>query len=159
MNSNENGANRPPKLHPLTSIRFFAAALIVLQHSAGSFGISREILLEIPTAQGVSVFFVLSGFIFALSRMAQIQENKVSAAHEAPDKTKKTKKPEREPEEFLEVDRVSVHVGVRLISMVDPRKNNTIFERIGTLRRKFVQDMGVVIPLVRLPIPITRRLR
>jgi flagellar biosynthesis protein FlhA len=61
------------------------------------------------------------------------------------------KKPDKEPvEDLLEVDRVSVHVGVRLITLVDPRKSNTIFERIGALRRQFAQQMGLVIPLVRL---------
>jgi len=43
-----------------------------------------------------------------------------------------------------------VHVGVRLISMVDPRKSNAIFERIGALRRGFAQQLGIIIPLVRL---------
>ncbi len=61
------------------------------------------------------------------------------------------KKSEKEPvEDLLDVDRVSVHVGVRLITMVDPRRSNTIFDRIGALRRQFAQQMGIVIPLVRL---------
>ncbi len=61
------------------------------------------------------------------------------------------KKTEKEPvEELLDMDRVSVHVGVRLITMVDPRKSNTIFDRIGALRRQFAQQLGLVIPLVRL---------
>jgi flagellar biosynthesis protein FlhA len=61
------------------------------------------------------------------------------------------KKAEKEPvEELLDVDRVSVHVGVRLIGLVDPRQSNTIFDRIGALRRQFAQQMGVVLPLVRL---------
>jgi len=65
--------------------------------------------------------------------------------------TPTTTKAEREPvEQLLDVDRVSVHVGVRLISMVDPRKSNTIFERIGALRRGFAQQLGIIIPLVRL---------
>ncbi|HEW79631.1 MAG TPA: hypothetical protein ENH34_06700 [Phycisphaerales bacterium] len=60
-------------------------------------------------------------------------------------------KAEKQPvEELLDIDRVSVNVGVRLISMVDPRKNGTIFERIGALRRKFAQQLGIIIPLVRL---------
>ncbi len=60
-------------------------------------------------------------------------------------------KAEKEPvEQLLDVDRVSVRVGVRLISMVDPRKNNTIFERIGALRRGFAHQLGIIIPLVRL---------
>jgi flagellar biosynthesis protein FlhA len=33
---------------------------------------------------------------------------------------------------------------------VDPRKDSTIFDRIGALRRKFAQQMGFIIPLVRL---------
>lgn len=46
----------------LTSLRFFAAALIVIQHTAGyfNFGVS---LLNYTLIQGVTFFFVLSGFI------------------------------------------------------------------------------------------------
>ena len=60
-------------------------------------------------------------------------------------------KAEKQPvEELLDVDRISVQVGVRLISMVDPRKDSTIFDRIGALRRKFARQLGIIIPLVRL---------
>ncbi len=60
-------------------------------------------------------------------------------------------KAEKQPvEDLLDVDRVSVQVGVRLISMVDPRKDSAIFDRIGALRRKFARELGIVIPLVRL---------
>lgn len=60
-------------------------------------------------------------------------------------------KAEKQPvEDLLDIDRVSVQVGVRLITMVDPRKDSTIFDRIGALRRKFAQELGIVIPLVRL---------
>lgn len=57
---------------------------------------------------------------------------------------------EQPVEELLDIDKVAVNVGVRLIGMVDPRKNNSVFERIGALRKKFAQKLGVVIPLVRL---------
>lgn len=65
-------------------------------------------------------------------------------------------------EELLDVDRVSVMVGVRLISMVAPGKKKalatekenantgTIFERIAALRRKFAAELGIIMPLVRL---------
>jgi flagellar biosynthesis protein FlhA len=60
-------------------------------------------------------------------------------------------KAEKQPvEDLLDVDRVSVQVGVRLISMVDPRKDSAVFDRIGALRRKFAQELGIVMPLVRL---------
>ena len=60
-------------------------------------------------------------------------------------------KAEKEPvEELLDVDRISVQVGVRLIGMVDPKKDSSVFDRIGALRRKFAQQLGIIIPLVRL---------
>jgi peptidoglycan/LPS O-acetylase OafA/YrhL len=53
-----------PSLDSLTSLRFFAAALIVLLHSKDSFELTRG---DWPyqLAYGVSFFFVLSGFILA----------------------------------------------------------------------------------------------
>ena len=58
--------------------------------------------------------------------------------------------PEKAPvEELLEIDRISVFVGVRLIGMVDPKKKSNIFDRINALRRKFAQEYGIIMPLVR----------
>jgi hypothetical protein len=51
------------KLNALTSLRFFAAALIVLHHSRGRFGFSENLLYPFQPDQAVSFFFVLSGFI------------------------------------------------------------------------------------------------
>ena len=54
-----------PRLEALTSLRFFAAASIVLSHMQYFFPeiFSFEVIDKIPLAQGVSFFFVLSGFI------------------------------------------------------------------------------------------------
>lgn len=52
--------NDPRKLDQLTSLRFFAAMMIVFHHSQGLFGIPE---LGANLGQGVSFFFVLSGFI------------------------------------------------------------------------------------------------
>ncbi len=54
------------------------------------------------------------------------------------------------PEELLEVDKISIHVGARLIKTVDPRRKNSLSNRIVPLRRKFVQQYGFILPLVRL---------
>lgn len=56
--------NKPQKLDTLTSLRFFAAAMIVLGHSHRLFG-SMGLATTFSLAQGVSFFFVLSGFILA----------------------------------------------------------------------------------------------
>jgi peptidoglycan/LPS O-acetylase OafA/YrhL len=55
---------RPPKLDALTSLRFFAAAVIVVGHAHFIFG-SLGFANIAPLEQGVSFFFVLSGFILA----------------------------------------------------------------------------------------------
>jgi flagellar biosynthesis protein FlhA len=91
-------------------------------------------------------FLLLAAGTAMVGQMAKKSEK--MPAKSAPVAKKKT---EKEPvEDLLDVDRVSVHVGVRLITMVDPRRSNTIFDRIGALRRQFAQQMGIVIPLVRL---------
>ncbi len=53
-------------------------------------------------------------------------------------------------EELLDVDRISIQVGPRLIKVVDPRRQNSLSNRIGPLRRKFAQELGVILPLIRL---------
>ena len=53
------------KLNALTSLRFVAAALIVIHHSRGLFGFGEYLLFPFQLDQGVSFFFVLSGFILA----------------------------------------------------------------------------------------------
>lgn len=91
-------------------------------------------------------FLLLATGTAMVGRMAKKSEKIPAKSTSAP-----KKKSEKEPvEDLLDVDRVSVHVGVRLITMVDPRRSNTIFDRIGALRRQFAQQMGLVIPLVRL---------
>jgi peptidoglycan/LPS O-acetylase OafA/YrhL len=54
----------PKKLDALTSLRFIAAAMIVIGHSHGLFG-SLGLATTFSLSQGVSFFFVLSGFILA----------------------------------------------------------------------------------------------
>ena len=58
-------ADRPlatPKLQALTSLRFFAAAMIVMLHAQAYFGLVAP-LRRFTLTQGVCFFFVLSGFI------------------------------------------------------------------------------------------------
>ncbi len=64
--------------------------------------------------------------------------------------TKVTSDEETPIEELLDVDRISVQVGPRLIKIVDPRRKGSLSHRISPLRRKFAQQYGIVLPLVRL---------
>jgi peptidoglycan/LPS O-acetylase OafA/YrhL len=52
-----------PTLSALTSLRFIAAAMIVALHAQGHFGIPAGIASTYSLGAGVTIFFVLSGFI------------------------------------------------------------------------------------------------
>jgi len=92
-------------------------------------------------------FLLLGTGLVLLSRTVTKSEKGPKKQRAVSPQTKADKQP---VEELLDVDRISVQVGVRLISMVDPRKDSTIFDRIGALRRKFARQLGIIIPLVRL---------
>ncbi|MBE3132262.1 MAG: FHIPEP family type III secretion protein, partial [Acidobacteria bacterium] len=57
---------------------------------------------------------------------------------------------EKPVEAVLDVDRVAVLVGARLIRTVDPRRKGSLYHRIGPLRRRFAEQYGLILPLVRL---------
>ena len=69
---------KPQKLDALTSLRFFAAAMIVLVHSNPVFG-AMGLAESLPLDQGVSFFFVLSGFILAYNYPVLVGEADILA--------------------------------------------------------------------------------
>jgi flagellar biosynthesis protein FlhA len=116
-----------------TSQPLMMAALIIA---------SMALVPGLPKVQ----FLLLGAGTALLGRLSAKSEKK----SQKPAQTKLTKAEQEPVEQLLDIDRISVHVGVRLIGLVDPRKSNSIFERIGALRRNFAQQLGIVIPLVRL---------
>lgn len=72
-------------------------------------------------------------------------------SREAQKKAETKEESEETPvEELLDVDTLSVQVGPRLIQTVDPRRKGSLSQRIKPLRRKFAEQYGIVLPLVRL---------
>jgi len=98
-------------------------------------------------------FLLLASGTALLSRA--VAKDETSRKEPAEPDLQKTQPQQQPLEEMLDVDRISVHVGVRLIGLVDPRKSTGIFDRIGALRRRFAQQLGIIIPLVRLRDDIT----
>jgi flagellar biosynthesis protein FlhA len=93
-------------------------------------------------------FAVLAIGTGLLARNLSRQETAIQKQNEP---AKPVAEPESTPvEEFLEVDRIALLVGPRLIRTVDPRRKDSLFHRIAPLRKRFVQDYGVILPLVRL---------
>ncbi|TFG47694.1 MAG: hypothetical protein E4H40_06010 [Candidatus Brocadiia bacterium] len=93
-------------------------------------------------------FLILAGCTAFIGRLAGRTEKEQLKQSEI--KSHKSVSEKQPIEEMLDMDRISIHVGVRLIGMVDPKKNSGIFDRIGALRRKYAQQLGIIIPLVRL---------
>ncbi len=92
-------------------------------------------------------FLLLAAGTALTGRMAAKSEEPHPQKNQAPQQQPTDKQP---VEDLLDLDRISVQVGVRLIALVDPRKQSTIFDRIGALRRKFAQEFGLIMPLVRI---------
>jgi flagellar biosynthesis protein FlhA len=92
-------------------------------------------------------FVVLSLATGLLARRLGRYEKELTKAQEKPRSELASEAP---VEELLEVDKVSVQVGPRLIKTIDPRKSGSLSHRIAPLRRKFAQQYGLVLPLVRL---------
>jgi len=102
----------------------------------------------VPGLPVIPFLLLAAGTAFTGKMMTKSEKAAEARKHQA---TSKNAKEQKQPvEELLDIDKVSVHVGVRLIGMVDPRKDTTIFDRIGALRRRFAQQLGIIMPLVRL---------
>ena len=93
-------------------------------------------------------FLVIAASTAGLARILARQEKQTKTQSE---KAKPEKDPEQAPaEEFLDVDKLSLQVGAKLIRTVDPRRKNNLSGRIVSLRREFAKQWGMVLPLVRL---------
>lgn len=96
-------------------------------------------------------FLLISGVIGFLGWGAKKQSALEKPAEKTKTETSSAAASDEPPaEELLQADVLSILVGVRLISLVDPRRQSSVFERIGALRKKIAQKLGFVFPLVRL---------
>jgi flagellar biosynthesis protein FlhA len=98
------------------------------------------------------VLAVGTGLLGRTLRKAERAETQAKEASGQPGQDAAVAEKADEPpiEELLDVDRISIQVGARLIKIVDPRRKGSLSQRIGPLRRKFAQQYGIVLPLVRL---------
>jgi flagellar biosynthesis protein FlhA len=77
-----------------------------------------------------------------------LRQHEIEASQAKPVKVEK--EDDAPVEELLEVDKLSIQVGSKLIKTVDPRRKSSLSHRISPLRRKFAQEYGIILPLVRL---------
>lgn len=51
--------------------------------------------------------------------------------------------------DLLRVDRLSIEIGYRLISIVEPGKHGGLLDQIASLRRQLATELGIVVPPIR----------
>ncbi len=94
--------------------------------------------------------FWIMGIIFGV--MAYATRKFAAQRHEAkaePREKAKSDAPER-VESLLKVDPLGLEVGYGLISLLDVNQGGTVLERIKALRRQMAQELGIVVPPIRI---------
>src|SRR4051812_8898587 len=108
-------------------------------------------LLVMSFVPGLPMFSFLS-----LGIAAALIARNLKRAHVVPaagaDK-KAAAAPTKEPEKletFLNVDSLQIELGYGLVSLADARKGGDLLERVTGVRKTFAQEMGVIVPPIRL---------
>jgi len=150
------------------------SAALLITKSSSKFSLGKDLysqLLTVPKALGLAAgilfilglipglpkipFFLMSalfGLLFFATRkksesgMAQENVGKETAA----EKVKQLSEPEDEFESLLQVDRMGIEVGYKLVPLVDPKKAGGVLSRINSLRKQLARDIGIIIPPIRL---------
>ncbi|MBL8768806.1 MAG: flagellar biosynthesis protein FlhA [Planctomycetes bacterium] len=91
-------------------------------------------------------FLLLGGAVYALARVVS---NRKSQAKPPPPPPPAAKPESEQIEDLLATDRLLVEVGYRLVGLVQTGPGGGLLDRIGQLRRRFAQDIGLVLPPIR----------
>jgi len=98
-------------------------------------------------------FFLMSvifAILFVMTRKSITGVGSKKDTEEMAKKTKQLSKPDDEFESLLQVDRMGIEVGYKLVPMVDPKKVGGVLSRINSLRKQLARDIGIIIPPIRL---------
>jgi len=102
-------------------------------------------------------FFILATVLAVIWRSsteaasaAERFEEEESAREQSESEAGEAKSEDQEVEELLQVDRVCLEIGYRLISLVQSKSGGGILEHIAQLRRRFALKEGLLLPPVRI---------
>ncbi|MBX3450242.1 MAG: flagellar biosynthesis protein FlhA [Planctomycetaceae bacterium] len=146
-----------------------AAGLLVTRSSAHS-NLSQDVLGQ--TFKHSEALFIASAFVTALaftglpmvtmltlggscavigfSLRKTKKQTQQAEKQEAQQKEEAAASPEAKPEDNLLVDPLELELGYGLIRLADPASGGDLLDRITRLRHKIAQDLGIILPKVRL---------
>lgn len=118
-------------------------------------GFAAGILLIFGLIPGLpkTPFFLMSalfGILFFVARQSLTSADSIEDTEKKVEKAKQENEPEDEFERLLQVDRMGIEVGYKLVPMVDPKKVGGVLSRINSLRKQLARDIGIIIPPIRL---------
>src|SRR3984957_13558451 len=120
---------RYPQALGLASVFLFAMAFS---------GLPTVPLLTMSTGCGVLAFTLSRG-------------QKTAASQKKQEETQKSqKRPEPRPEDNLAVDPLELELGVGLIRLADPSAGGDLLERVTRVRHRIAQELGIILPKVRI---------
>lgn len=119
----------------------------VLLVSGGVVGV-MGLLPGLPTAPFVTLGGLLGGMGYVLQRRHREmeQQEQVQADQRAQEQR-------REPEDvasLVQVDPLELEVGYGLVALVDASQSGELLDRIALIRRQMAQDLGLLVPSVRI---------
>jgi len=117
--------------------------------------IASAVLLLFGLMPGMPLVpFWIMGLLFAVLTYAtwklKAQKAQTLALEEAKEKVAKTSEGPEKVEGLLKVDPLGLEVGYGLIPLLDVNQGGTVLERIKAVRRQMAQEMGIVVPPIRI---------
>jgi len=112
----------------------------------------------IPGFPKVQVFILAAIFIFFGNKLLKSSKEAGVMGGEQAEKPNESLKPSEEEYfknidniyELIQIDPIEMEVGYSLIPLVDEASGGNFIDRVVMFRRQFAQDMGMVVPSVRL---------
>nr|WP_320132189.1 flagellar biosynthesis protein FlhA [uncultured Holophaga sp.] len=117
-------------------------------------GIAAVVLFLFGAVPGLPLLpFWFMGIIFGILAYSAWKLGKQKAEAKATADAREKLKPAEGPEKvesLLKVDPLGLEVGYGLIPLLDAAQGGTVLERIKGIRRQMAQDMGIVVPPIRI---------
>ena len=100
----------------------------------------------LPTAPllGLGTACVIGGVLASQSRAAE------AAAEEREAEQTAARPPEAKPEDHLEIDPLELELGVGLVRLAKPETGGDLVERVTKVRHRIAEELGMVLPKVRI---------
>jgi len=106
-------------------------------------------MLGLALVPGLRLPFLLLSAVMTVLSFQMEQSAASASAEEAAERTEEAR-PAARPEDLLDLEPLTMEVGIDLVYLVDERKGGELVERIQRIRNQFVTDLGVVLPSVHL---------